>query len=101
PRDPYQLPLWVGELIMQSADDAERGAAVIVLDELAWEICAGDLASIEGFDEVASLVAMNLRREHQHAGQGSFRYVHREPPSAAIPRRYSAYELLPIDSASV
>ena len=75
---PDQLPLWVGQLIVEAPDHTGAGAGLIVL----YKRCdlANRLAEIDvvpGFEEMTALVFVDLRLDQQEPGNRQILYGQR------------------------
>ena len=66
--DPHQFALGVAGLVVQPAQDAPGGAAVIVLDEIQVKARLPEGSCIPAFQKEAPLVAKDPRLQQKYAG---------------------------------
>src|SRR5688572_6428080 len=77
PRRVDELALWRFELIVEAAQHAARGPAVVVLHEHLGNSRARQPSSVEGLGKKAALIAEDFRLDDQNSGKGSLPDSHR------------------------
>eukprot|EP01041_Mallomonas_annulata_P010180 gene10179-21214_t len=71
-RNPDQLSLWMLDLVVEAAQHATRGLAVVILDEIDIESRAHlEVMLVIALEKGAALVAVDCGLENQHFRQCS------------------------------
>ena len=88
--DPHELPLRIGELVVEPAQHVLRGEAVVVLHEVERPVHGGlEPRAVEALEEEAARVGKDARLDDQDARDRGLPDVHEKTPARRSPRTYS------------